>query len=69
MKNVISEIQNRLDVLTTRMEEAKEQTSYKEDRIMENNEAKQKRERKILDHESRFRELSDSIKHSNTCII
>ena len=32
---------------------------------MENNEAKQKRERKILDHKSRLRELGDSIKCNN----
>ena len=31
---------------------------------MENNEA-EKRERKILDHECRLRELSNSIKHYN----
>jgi len=36
---------------------------------VENNEAEQKRERKILDHKSRLRELSGSIKHSNICII
>ena len=41
-----------------------------EDKIMENNEA-EKRERKVLDHECRVRvrELSDSLKHYNTCII
>ena len=33
-----------------------------EDKIMENNEAKMKRERKLLDHEDRFRELSNSVK-------
>ena len=32
---------------------------------MENNEADQKRERTIMDHENRLRELSDSIKHNN----
>jgi len=36
---------------------------------VENNEAEQKRERKILDHKSRLRELSDSIKHNNIHLI
>ena len=36
-----------------------------EDKIMENNEAEKKRERKVLDNECRLRELRDSIKHNN----
>lgn len=55
--------------MTTRMEEAEEQISDIEDEIMENNEAEEKRERKILDHKCRLKELSDSIKHNNIQII
>ena len=40
-----------------------------EDRIMENNEVEQKRERRIMDHKNRLRELSDSIKHNDIHII
>ena len=36
---------------------------------MENNEAEKKRERKILDHECRLRELSNSLKHNKIHII
>ena len=36
-----------------------------EDRIMENNEANQKRERKILDDKSILRQLSNSMKQNN----
>ena len=36
----------------------------KKDKIMENNESENKRE-KILDHECRLKKLSDSIKHNN----
>ena len=36
---------------------------------MGKNEAEKKRERKVLDHECRLRELSDSIKHNNIHII
>ena len=35
---------------------------------MENNEAEQKRER-IMQHENILREINDSIKHDNICII
>ena len=51
------------------MGESEEQIWNIEDRIMERNEAGQKRERKILDRKSRLRELSDSIKHNKICII
>ena len=45
------------------MEEAQELIGDIQDKIMENNEA-EKRERNILDHKGRPRELSDSIKHN-----
>ena len=45
MKNAITEIKNQLDVITTKMEKAEEWIHYIEDRIMENNEAKQKKEK------------------------
>ena len=36
---------------------------------MENNESEKKRERKMVDHKYRLRELSDSVKHNNIHII
>ena len=36
---------------------------------MENNETEQKRQRRIMEHKNRLRELSDSIKRYNICII
>ena len=39
------------------------------ERIVENNEVEQKRERGKMDLESRFRELSDSIRYNNIHII
>uniref|UniRef100_A0ABI7YX58 L1 transposable element RRM domain-containing protein n=1 Tax=Felis catus TaxID=9685 RepID=A0ABI7YX58_FELCA len=39
-----------------------------EDKTMEKDEAG-KRDKKILEHEERLRELSDSMKHNNICII
>ena len=55
--------------MTTRMEEAEDHISDTEDKIMENNKYAQERERRILDHKSRLRELSNSIKHNNIHII
>ena len=52
-----------------RTEEAEVRIGDIEDKIMENNKAEKKRERKLLDHEGRLRELSDSIKWNNICII
>ena len=64
IKNAIIEMQSQLHVITMRMEGGEKQISDTED-IMENNEAEKKRERKLLDHEYRLRELSNSTK----CII
>ena len=49
-------------MVTMRTEEAEERISDVEDKIMENNEAEKNKERKLLDHKGRLRELSDSIK-------
>ena len=62
-------MQNQLGVITTRMEEAENWMGDIEDKIFKNNGAENKRERKLLEHEYRHRELSNSIKHTNICII
>lgn len=49
--------------MNTRVEEAEEQISDIENKIMENNEAKQRRERRIMEHEVRLT-ISDAIKHN-----
>ena len=51
------------------MEESKEHISDIEDRIMENSDTELKRERRMMDHENRLRELSNSGKHNNISII
>ena len=55
--------------MNTRLEEAEEQIIDIDDRIMENNEAEQRRERRIMEHENRLRKLSDSVKHNNIHIV
>ena len=62
-------MQNKLDAVTARMTEAKGRLSEKEDKIMENDEAKKKRDKNILDPEGRNRERGDSMKHNNIHII
>ena len=69
MKNTINEIENTLDGINSRIHEAEERTDDLEDRAMESNQAKQMRERKIMQIENSLRELSDSIKHNNIHII
>ena len=39
------------------MEDTKESISDREDKVMKNNDTEKKRERKILDHKCRLREL------------
>ena len=48
MKGVINEIGNMLDTMNSRLEEAGENISGLEDKIMQNNEAEQKREKRIM---------------------
>ena len=50
------------------MEESEDQIGNIEDKIEENNEAEKKMERKLIDHENRLRELSNSTKCNNTCV-
>lgn len=69
MKSAINNIGNRLNAMNSKLEEAEEQISGLEDKIMENNEAKQKKERKITQHKNRLTEPSDSIKCNNISIM
>ena len=55
--------------MTTRMEESKEQISDTEIKLWTKIKLKKKRERKILDHEYRVRELNNSIKYNSIHII
>ena len=64
IKNAITKIQNQLDAMILRMDEA--EAIDTEDKIMENNDAEKKRKRNIEDHELRVKVLSDSLKHTNS---
>ena len=58
-----------MEVATAWIEEAKERIGKLEDKIMEKEEAEEKRDKKIEEYERRIRELSDAIKHNNIHII
>ena len=54
--------------MTLRMDK-EEWINDTEDKILENNEAEKKMERKVLDHKYIFRKLSDTIRLNNIHII
>lgn len=57
------------DAMNNRLEETEEQINDPEDKVIENNKAKQKRGKKNYGKLSRLIELTDSIKYSNIHII
>ena len=54
-----------MDTTVARMDEAEQQISNIQDKLLENNEAGKKRETKAKEHNIRIRELSDSLKRNN----
>ena len=58
-----------LDTMNSRLGKAEEQINDLEDKVIESNEAKEKRESRITQHENRLGELGDSIKQNNIHII
>ncbi|KAF0871327.1 LORF1 protein, partial [Crocuta crocuta] len=68
-KNAINEIHNKLEASKTRIEEAERRISDLEDTIIEKQEADKKRDKLIQEHERKVRELSNTVKCNNICII
>ena len=66
MKNSLTERRNTPEGMNSRLEEAEEQISDLEDRVMESNQVNSKKQNK---NENRLRELSDIIKHNTICDI
>ena len=69
IKKAINEVQSNMGALTARINEAEERISEIEDQMMENKEAEKKRDKQLLDHEGRIREISDTIRRNNIRII
>jgi len=51
-----------MEALTARINEAEKTNSDIEDQMMENKEAEKKRDKQLLDHKGRIREISDTIR-------
>ena len=51
--------------MEAQINEAEERISDIEDQMTENKEAEQKRDKQVLDHEGRIREISDTIRRNN----
>ena len=62
-------MRNLLDGTNSRREEAVEQIRDLEDRVMEHNQAEQKKEKIIMQYKNRLRKLNDFIKHNSIHII
>ena len=54
-----------MDAVAARVDEAEQQISDIEDKLIENNEAEKKREIKAKERDLRIREISDSLKRNN----
>ena len=67
IKNQLNEMQSKLEVLTTRVNEGEERVSDIEDNLMAKRETEEKRE--IKDHEDRLREINDSLRKKNLRLI
>ena len=69
MQNTITEIKNSLEATNSRIQEAEEQISKVEDRLVEITDAEQKREKRLKTNEESLRELWDNVKCTNIHII
>ena len=65
MQNIITEIKNSLEATNSRIQEAEEQISKVEDRLMETTDVEQKREKRLKTNEKSLRELWDNVKQQH----
>ena len=68
IKNQLNEMQSKLEVLTTRVNEIEEWVSDTVDKLMAREEAEEKREKQLKDHEDRLREIN-SLRRKNLHLI
>lgn len=62
-------MQSNLDVLTARVNEVEKRVTDMEDKLMVRKEAEEKREKQFRDHEESLKEINDSLRRKNLCII
>ena len=68
MQNTFTEIKNSLDATNSRIQEAEEQISKVEDRLVEIMDVEQKREKRLKANKESLRELWDNVKCTSICI-
>ena len=69
MVNTIAEIKNSLEGNNSIIQEAEEQKSKVEDRLVEITDEEEKRGKRLKRNEDKLRELLDNVKHNNIHII
>ena len=70
MRNIITEMENTLEWINSRLNEREEQISKLEDRVVKINASEQRREKKngMKKNEDSLRDLWDNIKCTNICV-
>ena len=66
MNNTITEMKNRLEAISSRMNEAEERISELEDRLLEITAVEENKEKRMKRNEDSLRGLWDNMKHTNT---
>ena len=69
IKNQLNEMQSKLEVLTTRVNGVEERVTDIEDKLMPKRETEEERDKQLKDHEDRLREINNSLKKKNLCLI
>ena len=69
MKNTISEQKNTVEGIKSRLDEAEDQISELEDNVEKNTWNEQEKEKRLRKNEVGLREMQDSMKCNNICII
>ena len=69
IKNQLNEMQSKLQVLKTTVNEVEERVSDIEYKLMANRETEEKRDKQLKDHEDRLSKIKDSLRKKNLCLI
>ena len=67
--NAISEINNILERINSRLDEAEDQISVLEDKVENNNQEEQQKEKRILKNKENLRNILDYMKRNNTHVM
>ena len=68
MRTTIAEINNTLEGINSRLDEAENWISDLEDNRAENTQSERQKEKRILKNEESLRDLRNNMKHNNICI-